>query len=476
MKVWIVLALLATNGAIAASPADYAAVFPITTGSNQAAWLVDLDIDVYRWSQDEDLRDIAIFNAAGSPVPLGQWNEITPTQIIEDHAPAPLLSLPRVVVPKILVGWRSPKADGSLEQHQSQAIESQAIEVRTSKGTGPNREWLIDTSNLKVGVDTIRLDWNSPESGVVARFDVYGSNDLETWWTMRQGASVLALEEDGARIDRREIKLDRDGFVYLHLIRTDAGPDLLGLHAEVSGRAVEVGAPAPLQWIDADYQSTVSNEATHDIELRYELPASLPISQVRLGLSDDNALARLQVLTGVDAIDGSIRWSPRGQATAYRLRRGEDLIENPDIALAPGPRTRALRLDSTTPLAHPPTISVGYRPKRIVFLAEGEGPFRLAVGSRVAHHPDYPIATAIDRLRQYATWQPYTAQLGSMQDNANIQAIAAPVVKPESPGWKRGLLWAVLILAAGIVGGLSLSLLRDHGQGGAKDRQQPPEE
>ena len=469
MKRWIAMIALAASSAGATGPADYAAVFPITTDGDQAAWLVDLDVDVYRWSQDEDLRDIAIFNGAGNPVPLGQWNEITPIQVIEDRGPAALLSLPRVVVPKISRGWRTPSVDGHMRR------EDQAIEVRTTRGTRPNREWLIDANDLDVGVDTISLDWNSPASGVVARFDVYASSDLQSWISARHGATVLALEENGVRIDRRDIRLDQKGFSYLRLIRVDDGPDLVGLHAEVSGRYVEVGAPSPLQWIDASYRSTVSDDATHEIQLRYELPAALPISQLRIGLFDDNALARVQVLTGTDASDGSTRWHPDAQATAYRLRRGDELIENPEIPLSSALRTRALRLDSTTPLAQPPRVSAGYRPRQIVFLAEGDGPFQLAVGSRIARHPDYPIATAIDRLRETRYWQPQTAKLGGMQTSAGESAIAAPAIKPQSPAWKRGLLWAVLILAAAVVGGLSLALLRGDGQGGAEDRQQPPE-
>ena len=471
MRRWIVLALLAAGAARATGPADYAAVFPITTTGDQAAWLVDLDIDAYRWSQDEDLRDIAIFNAAGNPVPLGPWNEITPVQVFEDREPVALLSLPRVIVPRQLQSVRFVSGND-----RGKRREVQAVEVRSTTGSRPNREWLIDTGSLNVGVDTISLDWESPTSGVVARFDVHGSSDLESWIYARRGASVLLLEEDGTRIDRRDIRLDRPGLSYLRLVRTDDGPDLIGLHAEISGRYEQAGAPAPLQWVDATYRSMVTDDATHEIQWRYELPAALPVSQIRLGLSDDNALANLQVLTGAAASDGGMRWYPRGQTTAYRLRRGDDLIENPEIALSSGSRTRNVRLDSTTPLAQPPRISAGYRPKRIVFLAEGDAPYLLAVGSRVARHPDYPIATAIGRLRVSSNWEPQTARLGALQTSAGASAIAPPEVKKESPGWKRGLLWAVLILAAAVVGSLALALLRGDRQGGAEDRQQPPEE
>jgi hypothetical protein len=472
MKRLMACLLLAASTAKATTPADYAAVFPITTTGNQAAWLLELDVDVYRWSQDEDLRDIAVFNAAGNPVPLGQWSEITPIEVTEDRAPVPLLSLPRVVVPKVSGNWRSPTMPGSRKQR-----EPSAIEVRPSGNSRPNREWLIDATDLSVGVDTIHLDWSSPTSGVFARFEVYASSDLERWMTARHGATVMALEEDGARIDRREITLDLEGFSYLLLMRTDDGPDLIGLHAEVSGRYVRVGAPAPVQWVNATYHSTVNDDTTHEIQWRYDLPAALPASEVRVGLLNDNALAHLQVLSAADASNGSTRWSQRAETIAYRLRRGDDLIESADVPLASSPRTRSLRIDSTTPLAQPPRLSVGFRPQRVVFLAEGDGPYVLAVGSRIARHPDYPISTAIDQLRKYPDWHPPTAALGSMQTSAGERAIAAPLVThTDPPGWKRWLLWGVLIGAAAVVGGIALSLLRTSSQRGTEERQQPPEE
>lgn len=459
-------ALVAASSAQAATPADFAAVFPIITADKQPAWLVQLDVEVYRWSQDEDLRDLAIFNAAGNAVPIGPWEEITPTRIIEDHAEAPLLDLPRVVIPdESARGWRTPGPKRKVRP----------VEVRSTAHARPNREWLIDATHLQVGVDTIRLDWDSPKSGVVARFDVVGSTDLETWFNSRRGATVLTLEQDGTRIDRREIELEHR-YPYLKLIRIDDGPDLVGLRAEISGHYGVRGEPQALQWIDAKYRNTVSDDASHEAQYRYELPAALPVSEVRIGLFDDNALARVQVLSAIAARDGSMRWSSRAEAVGYRLRRGEDLIENPDVALSPGPRVRLLRIDSTTPLARPPRLGVGFRPQQIAFLAEGDGPYVLAVGSSRARRPNYPIATAIERLRDYPSWRPPSATLGSMQISAGEKAVVAPVARAETPGWKRWLLWSVLVGAAAIVAGIAISLLRGAGQPGAEKREQPPEE
>ncbi|MGB0133913.1 DUF3999 family protein [Dokdonella sp.] len=468
MKRLAAFLLIATQSVAADTAADYAAVFPIETHGNESAWLIELDGDVYRWSQDEQLRDIAIFNAAGNPVPLGTWDEIVPTTAVDNEALLPLLNLPVTLVPNQRNTWRS---QGDNRTRDPRPVEVRARGVRKSRS-----EWLLDASALNFGVDTITLDWTSPTSDVVARFNVAGSSDLEHWMNSANSATVVALEQDGTRIERRDIRLQPGKFPYFLLTRLDDGVELVGLQATVSGKYHVRGKPLPLQQARATHLSTVNDSISNEVQYRYVLPARLPVSHLRISLSEENALARVQVLAAMDANDGSTRWNSRGQTVAYRLRRGEDLIESPEMLLSPGARVRELRIDSATPLSAPPQIDVRYRAQRVVFLAEGEGPYVLAVGSAVARHPEYPMGTAIAKLREQASWQPPSAELGAMRTSAGQSAIEKPVVRKDAQGWKRWLLWAVLILAATVVGGFALSLLRGNSERGTVDGQQPPEQ
>src|SRR5690606_15324200 len=168
------------------------------------------------------------------------------------------------------------------------------------------------------------------------------------------------------------------------------------------------------------------------------------------------------------------RWIPRAHLVAYRLIQDGERIENASITLSRGTRLRTLRIDSATALIPPPRLTAGYRPARLIFLAEGNGPFVLALGSATTRYPDTPIDAALASLRtRYGKdWQPAAASLGVARASAGEQALRAP---PVAYNWKRGLLWAALILAAAIVGGMSIALLRGNREGGAEDRQQPPE-
>jgi hypothetical protein len=117
------------------------------------------------------------------------------------------------------------------------------------------------------------------------------------------------------------------------------------------------------------------------------------------------------------------------------------------------------RIDSGVRLSAPPRLAIGYRPDAIVFLAEGSGPFTLAVGSVRARHAQYPVDAALVSLRSRLgkDWQPPLAHLGTGKESGGPAAL---VPKPEPTPWRQWLLWAVLVGAAGLVGGIAMKLLR----------------
>ncbi|MEO6689307.1 MAG: DUF3999 family protein, partial [Dokdonella sp.] len=145
--------------------------------------------------------------------------------------------------------------------------------------------------------------------------------------------------------------------------------------------------------------------------------------------------------------------------TAFRLRSGEEMLGNADLEFANASRLREFRIESGAPLAAAPHLSLGFRPDGFVFLAEGAGPYTLAVGSVRAQHASYPVEAALASLRSKLgkDWQPPLATLGAAKESAGAAALKpAPMPIP----WSRWLLWGVLIGGAGLVAAFSLSLLR----------------
>jgi hypothetical protein len=252
--------------------------------------------------------------------------------------------------------------------------------------------------------------------------------------------------------------------------RLDDGADLQGLNARL--RTVTSNAAGPArQWLEA----SVTGPDTHRLDAsfgrsdgsqvvawRYQLPAPLAIDSLRLELADDNSLARVVVLSRHGSReDDPAAWLRRAALVAFRLRQDDGVVDNDEFSATASARAREWRVESATPLEHAPKFSVGYSPDRFVFLAQGEGPYRVVAGSAGARRGDYPVDAALASLRAShgRDWQPPLAALGARTTLKGDSALVAAVAeKPRD--WKTWLLWAVLIGAAALIGGLALSLLR----------------
>lgn len=441
---------LSLRVAAAATPADYAYTFPIEMNGagTSSAWRVELTPDVYAWAQDADLRDLAIFNAANQPVPLARLRSAPATSTREHLLALPTLALPATVA-------TSNANDLRLVIDRDAAGRLRRIDAGEQAAANAHvREWLIDASALDRAIDGFALDWSAPASGVSARFAVEASDDLQSWRGLGT-VGVVALERDGARIDRREFAVAPTRARYFRLRRLDDGAELDGLSARA--RSTErTQTESPRSWLRAEVSAASDASGGFD----YTLPARLPVDRARIELASDNALAQLTLLA---RDDDAAAWRPLARLDAYRLRQGEETLRNEDVELPPGLPLRTFRIASRTPLAAAPQLTLGYRADAFVFLAEGAGPYTLAVGSRGARRPDYPVEAALASLRATLgrDWQPPTATLGAIRVSAGDVALRAP--EPPLP-WRRWLLWAVLVAGAAAVGGFALSLLRQKKQ------------
>lgn len=450
--------LLLVGNAQAATPADYAWLFPLATPDADAgAWRVDLTPEVYARIHDADLRDLEVFNATGQAVPFSRIaTAATPTTSIREVA-LPLLALPadartgsadlRVVIERD-AGGRLQRIDAG---ETANVVDAPAA-----------RQWLADAGALDCTIERIVLAWDAPATDLVARFDIEAGDDLQSWHRIGSG-SVLALEQQGARLERRDILLDGSRHAWLRLHRRDDGAAFTGLRAKARCIEHDAGMPAR-SWLDA------LPEAGDDRKRHaYALPAMLPVSGARVSLGNDNALADL-TLSARDPLDPA-RWTPLARQTAFRLRAGADTLRNGDIEFGTPLRRREFRLDAATPLASAPQLALAWTPDRFVFLAEGEGPYLLAVGSARARRADYPVDAALASLRSTLgrEWQPPQAAIGDGREGAGVQALRKP---PPPLQWGTWLLWGALVAGAALVVGFTLTLLRAKSVGAPGEKPQ----
>ena len=462
---------LATDARAATTDA-YAYAWPVQTQGTGAAWQVEMTPEVYA-AADADLRDVEVVNAAGDAVPAAPYRPVSATP----RATEALIDVPRFDIP-----GTADRAAGADNEAIRVQVERGAdgrlrrVDANVGGATPPlaaavRTDVLLDASAVRDAFAALRLDWDAG-ADVSAQFAVDASDDLQQWHTVVARATVLRLNQDGNLLDRHDVALNRIHAAYLRVRRLDNGAPLPGFAIRLRTTAPSSAKQTARQWLQAATDGSdvkhldtgfASGDGQRAVAWLYHLPAALTIDSLRLELADDNSLARVHVLSRMHGGDAAKPvWNRRADFVAFRLRQGDAVIGNDEIAAMPAAAARDWRVEFATPLEHAPVLSVAYLPHRFVFLAQGSGPYRLVAGSARARRGDYPIDAALASLRasQGSDWQPPLAVLGT---RATLQGDAAmvPAPPPAPPrDWKSWLLWGVLIGAAALIGGMAMSLLR----------------
>jgi len=467
-----ICAFVCSAGAYAAAADQFAYEWPVQTQGSGSAWQVELNPEVYAVVVNADLRDVAIVNAAGEVVPSAAYHPLAAAAVTHDD----LLTLPTFSVPAPVNATAGAQGDAirlQIERGSDGKLRRVDADVgmsATATSADARHDLIVDASSVRVPLATLRIDWQAGQGDVTAQFAIDASDDLQQWRTLAARATVLQLTQNGNVLERHEIGLNGGRAAYLRVRRLDDGAALPGMTVQARTVATSTTAQSARQWLKAtsDGSDTKRLDASlppgdgqRPIAWRYHLPAPLTIEAIRLELANDNSLARVLVLSRVRPGEDAAAWARRANLVAFRLREGEDVTSNDEAFASPAARAQDWRVEAATPLDRAPMLSVAFTPDRFVFLAEGAGPYRLVAGSAKARRGDYPIEAAIASLRasQGHDWQPPLATLGARATLQGDSALTAPAAEKKFD-WKTWLLWAVLVGAAALIGGLALSLLR----------------
>jgi hypothetical protein len=438
MRSVLMLGLLATGAASAASPQDYAWQWPIQTQGDAAAYVLELDAEVLANVTRADLRDLAVFNAQGQPVPFAPW----PAERKDDARREPLawlrVPLPAPGQPDSLALRLERDTDGRLR----------GLDLRADAGAPPppqQHDLLVDRGDdeppllsrlhVQLGPDT--------RPPVNLRVRVSASNDLDRWDTLGSGLPLVTLNDNGLHIERLQLDIAPTRARYLRLAIEGDGswPDIAALQAE---RVVDAGDGRAWRSIELTGTPVADQPGT----FAYTSPGPVAVARVDVRLAQANSVSAVAVHAREP---GAESWQVVTGFTAFRLGTGADEVQHvaPGIGLQ---REREWQVVTLPTLTQAPTLVLGYQPDRFVMLAQGEGPFVLVAGSARAMREDYPVKAALAASPS----PPQTATLGARSESGGAQALAPK----RGEDWQRWLLWAVLGLGAGLVLVVSLRVLR----------------
>ena len=149
----------------------------------------------------------------------------------------------------------------------------------------------------------------------------------------------------------------------------------------------------------------------------------------------------------------------RWQGLAYTLTTNGSTLTNAAITMS-ATRQRYWELainESEAALSAAPQLEFAWQPDRLVFLAQGDGPYTVAYGNGTIKPTSFHIDTLLNLTSgaQKESLRPQSVQAGEAfvlggQDVASRQPVP----------WKKYILWGVLFLGVMLIGGMSFSLYR----------------
>ncbi|MDR5902261.1 DUF3999 domain-containing protein [Halomonas icarae] len=416
--------------------------WPLQVESPAAAYRLTLPPEVYRSLHTPTLVDLQVVDARGQAVPT--LLQKLPTPISSERAQGvPWFPLP--APPSDTAYWELIGETDALGRLRR--IESRGTANKEEKGeeTSPRSAALVDLSGLEDNVSALSLSWASGVP-VDSLYRVEASDDLETWRPVLARGRLLDISHDGDRLVRRRLELADTSAPFLRLRPLPGQPaiSIVDIQAVVPGPREAVA----LEWVNLDGERVAADE------FHYRLPGRPPISLADVENDTPyNARWRLESRESPKA-----PWrATTPHWTGYHLEPPTGELRSPPRTLHLKIRDRHWRLLTDAPHpGSPPQLRLGYTPEQVVFLAEGEAPWRLVAGSAREYRVEGMLAPVLDslRARHGDGWQPATVSLGKRYSLGGEAALIPP------RDWTRWLLWGVLVAGTLLVGGFALHLLR----------------
>ncbi|KUY86247.1 hypothetical protein WS50_30460 [Burkholderia territorii] len=409
--------------------------FSLELDGSAAYYQLTVPQAVYAASRRGDLGDVRIFNGAGEPVPYSldapaaaavppsrtpvHWFPLPPARADDGHAPLGVSVAP----------------DGSLRA---------AI---TAPARAKHAADLVDLSHADGEVDALLV--HVSDDSYQGRVAVEASDDLRNWRSLGS-TQLLKVGRGGDMLVQDRIALEGTGPRYLRLDWLDGAPSIASIETETRPHDARTAdsAAVPRQWREAAHVRAGSAPG----EYLFDTDGAYPVDRVRIDLPQPNTVARATLQSRPDA---QTPWRDVAGAALFRLQGKGGEQRNPPLAFAPNP-DRAWRIVVDMRNGGlgggQPSVTVGWHPAALTFVARGTPPFTLGVGN--ASLPSSAVGR--DALLVGMAPEVRPARVG-----AALGVSAAPAeAATDHDAIRRYVLWGALVVAVGVLGTIAWRLAR----------------
>ena len=370
-----------------------------------------------------------MFNAEGEIVP--HTLRRPPENGSEARAP---VSLPFFVVDRP-TGARGGGFSLDITTDGKGAILSARSRSGAEAGAG-ERTYLIDAGRLEHSPDRLRLDWRGPGDSFIAEVRLSSSDDLDHWRVLGPAATLAALRYRGHSLRRDTIPLPEAPGKYMAIQWPQHARETVLTKVEALFPKASKAAPRRV------LKTSFSPVAGEPHFFMADLGGFFTVDRLNVILNEPNSMAAGRLFSRSDPHGV---WQRRLEGLFYDLRVDGTRLVNDDALIAPV-SDRWWRLETVSENAGmgnlPPSLSAGWVPLELLFLARGSGPFTLAYGHAAADAFDQEL-------------HPLLRLLGRGENGKMIRWIAAgesfplrgesALAPPKAPfPWKQWVLWGVL--------------------------------
>lgn len=423
---------------------DFAFGMELSISGQGAIYGMAVPVQVYRACTRADLGDLRVFNGQGL-VP-----HILQPQVSKKTSPQPVY-LP--FFPLVGMGDNSQLPP---ELQITTDSKGTIIDIRQDRTEPPSTvvtAYIIDISGLEEKADWLEFTWIGKEDNFSTSVSIDTSDDLNGWQPLVHSAALAELQYLGHNLLRNRITMKAGMKKYLRLSwpPDETGVDLTVIKAgytkeeRIQARTVHHLVGEPKQ--DADKGK---------MSYHYSSDGFFPVDQVSIRLPQQNSMAQVTVFSRANEEEP---WRQRASLLSYHLTIDGVNFDSRIKDIAPTTdRFWRLEINNLGRGSGAPTLSLGWLPQQLVFVAQGEGPYTLAYG-RAGLGPE---RSQVDRL--LTTLDPHQEKNMIMVADAGAQIILGGtgmlLPSPEVP-WRRWILWASLVVGVLVIGGMAFQLFKE---------------
>ncbi|HKJ15730.1 MAG TPA: DUF3999 family protein [Xanthomonadales bacterium] len=426
---------------------SYAWQFPISIEQPTEFMAAEIPLEVYRSVADSQLRDIGLYDASGQPIPRIIDHPFKQPEDVEFATPLrtfPVFSETNQSQERLRLLVESGSAVTHLE------LDSGARSSDKSRAT--LEAYIVDLREIEnEQFSKLEFNWADDVPGFIGRAVIETSDDLLHWQWVAEG-TLASLEFEGTAITRNRIVIPGQDQDYLRITWRDL-PEQWALKS-LRGVRSERGPDESREWLVLDPIERSENGR----EFIFDIEGFPPIDRAELILPGQNVVVRASLDIRHNA---ETHWQRAHQGLFYRVSRdGNEITSNPA-------RLRLYRASQwrvsieTGRVGNDVQLRLGWKPERIMFLAQGRAPYSLATGRSQDALENFPQHRLLGDKSLFNmledSGEPGVATIGARQ----VAAGAVVMQGARTWTWRTVLVWIGLVGAVVFVGWLVLSLVRE---------------